>query len=233
MSLDLDDVEAQKRAAAEAAVGQIEPGMLVGLGTGTTAALAIAALARQVRAGLTIQAVATSVRTAAAARQAGIHVIDFAEVQQIDLAIDGVDEIDGRFRAIKGGGGAMLREKIVASAALSMIAIADASKPVRKLGDRPVPLEVLPFARSLVLRRVRELGSEAAVRMVGDTPFRTDQANLVIDCRFANLDDPQQLARDLESIPGVLGHGLFLREIDRLYVGTRNGVERHDRPNIL
>lgn len=227
------NAEAHKQAAAVAAVAEIEPGMLIGLGTGTTAAYAIAEVGRRVREGLAIRAVATSERTARAAASAGIDVIDFAGIDCVDLAIDGVDEIDGQFRAIKGGGGAMLREKIVAEAAGRMIAIADASKPVSLLGERPVPLEVLPMAQALVMRRARALGAEATLRTGTGAPFRTDQGNLVIDCRFATIDDPGDLADRLARIPGVLGHGLFLREIDALYVGTADGVDRRDRPNNL
>jgi ribose 5-phosphate isomerase A len=127
----------------------------------------------------------------------------------------------------------MLREKIVADAAGRMIAIADAAKLVSRLGTRPVPLEVLPMARALVLRRAGELGCEAILRTDGAAPYRTDQDNLVIDCRFAAIDDPGDLADRLARIPGVLGHGLFLGEIDALYVGAANGVERRDRPDIL
>jgi len=228
-----DSIEGQKQAAAIAAVAEIERGMIVGLGTGTTAAYAIAELARRVAEGLEIRAVATSERTAQAASAAGIDILDFSTVDTIDLAIDGVDEIDPTFRAIKGGGGAMLREKIVAEAAQRMIAIADAGKLVSRLGARPVPLEVLPFACALVLRRARELGCEPSLRQAGTQPFRTDQGNLVIDCHFDVLPDPEALATSLSAIPGMLGHGLFLREIDTLYLGTAGGVERHDRPRIL
>lgn len=226
-------VEAQKQAAAIAAVAEVEPGMLLGLGTGSTAAYAVAALAGRVREGLVVRAVATSLRTAQAARAAGIVVLDMDDIDTLDLAIDGVDEIDPRLRAIKGGGGAMLREKIVANAARRMIAIADASKPVPALGTRPVPLEVLPLACALVLRRVRELGADAVCRIERAAAFRTDQGNLVIDARFAQIDDPVGLADRLSRIPGMLGHGLFLDEIDTIYVGTPAGVERSDRPNNL
>jgi len=229
----LDTTETQKQAAAIAAVGEVERGMIVGLGTGTTAAYAIAALARHVAGGLNVRAVATSRRTAQAASAAGIEILDFSRVDTIDLAIDGVDEIDPAFRAIKGGGGAMLREKIVAEAALRMIAIADAAKSVAWLGSRPVPLEVLPFACALVLSRVRDLGCVPSLRQAGTQPFFTDQDNLVIDCHFDALSDLQALATSLSAIPGVLGHGLFLGEIDTVYLGTSGGVARRDRPIIL
>jgi ribose 5-phosphate isomerase A len=230
---DLVDAEAQKRSAAIAAVAHVEHGMLIGLGTGTTAAYAIEEVGRRVREGLHIRAVATSMRTAQAALAAGIAVVDMAEFATIDLAIDGVDEIDPAFVAIKGGGGAMLREKIVASAARRMIGIADASKLVERLGKHPVPLEVLPMAAALVLRRVLDLGCQATIRLDAGAPYRTDQGNHVIDCHFATISDPARLSDDLSRIPGVLGHGLFLAEIGTMYVATQHGIERRDRPHNL
>lgn len=223
-------IDDQKRAAAEAAVAEVNSGMLVGLGTGSTAAFAIAALARRVASGLTVRAVATSDRTEAAARSAGIAVIDLADLAAIDLCIDGVDEIDPKLRAIKGAGGAMLREKIVASAATRMIAVADASKQVDRLGHAPVPVEVLPFAQAAVMRRIGEHGGTPDLRTVDGKPFRTDQGNLVLDCLFGPIADAAALATALSIIPGVLGHGLFPIEIDALYVGTDGGVVRVARP---
>jgi ribose 5-phosphate isomerase A len=224
-------IEDRKRTAAEAAVAEVARGMLVGLGTGTTAAHAIAALAKRVADGLAVDAVATSQRTAAAARAAGIRVLDFADVATIDLCIDGVDEIDPALRAIKGAGGAMLREKIVASATARMIAIADSSKDVAALGVGPVPVEILPFARAFVERRIAQLGGAPVLRMaVADIPFQTDQGNAVLDCTFGAIADPAGLAAALSAIPGMLGHGLFLHEIDTLYLGTGQGVVRRDRP---
>lgn len=226
----LQSIENRKRAAAEAAVAEVVGGMIVGLGTGSTAAHAIHALAARVADGLAIDAVATSLRSAEASRAAGIRVIDFADVPAIDLCIDGVDEIDPALRAIKGAGGAMLREKIVASAATRMIAIADSSKAVAQIGGRPVPVEILPFARALLERETRGLGARPTLRMAAaDTPFLTDQGNLVLDCEFGPIADPAALAAALSEIPGMLGHGLFLREIDTIYLGTETGVTRRDR----
>jgi ribose 5-phosphate isomerase A len=220
--------EAWKRAAAEAAVAEVEAGMRVGLGTGSTAAFAIEALARRVRDGLVCQAVATSERTADHAKKAGITLLSLEDIADIDLCIDGVDEIDPEFRAIKGAGGAMLREKIVARAAKRMIAIADCSKALQRLGTRPLPVEVLPFARSFVERRLDEIGGKPVLRGDG-RPVRTDQGNLIFDCRFISLGDLVVLDCLLSSIPGVVGHGLFLSEIDALYLGTADGVVRTER----
>ena len=160
--------------------------MVVGLGTGTTAAFAIHALGRRVAEGLVIEAVATSEATARAARAAGVSIRDLADIAAIDLCIDGVDEIDPSFAAIKGAGGAMLREKIVASAARRMIAIADGSKAVDRLGGKPVPVEVLPSARAFVAARIGAFGGAPLLRRdaAGDA-WRTDQGNIILDCRFA------------------------------------------------
>ncbi|PZU06590.1 ribose-5-phosphate isomerase RpiA [Sphingomonas sp.] len=219
------DRDAEKAIAAEAAVAMVEAGMLVGLGTGTTAAHAISALGRRAAGGLKVRTVATSLATARAAGAAGLAVLDFADCAAVDLAIDGVDEIDPSLRAIKGGGGAMLREKIVASAAARMIAIADGSKPVPVLA-RAVPVEILPFARASVLAALRRLGGDPALR----AGAASDQGNLLADCRFPDLGDPAALALAMAAIPGLLGHGIFLDEIDMLIVGREGGVERYDRP---
>lgn len=217
--------DADKRAAALAAVAEVRADMLVGLGTGTTAAFAIRVLGDRVAAGLAIRAVATSDASAALARDCGIEVIDFAEVRRVDLTIDGADEIDPQCRAIKGAGGAMLREKVVAAASRRMIVIADGSKRVEVLGAARVPVEILPFARASVLA---VLGDEAKLRMAADRPFRSDGGNLVADCRF-DLSDPDATARWLDSIPGVLGHGLFLDEVDAAYIATAGVVTRLER----
>lgn len=213
-------LDEEKRVAAEAAVAEVEDGMLVGLGTGSTAAHAVAALA-----GRRITAVATSEATAAAARVAGIRVLDFADVAACDLAIDGVDEIDGSCRAIKGAGGAMLREKAVAASAARMIAIGDSTKRVAAIGKAKLPVEVLPFARRFVVAALEDLGAEVALR----DSYQTDNGNLVADCRFATMPDPRALAAAIDAIPGALGHGLFLVEIDAAYIARGDTVARIER----
>ena len=170
-----DSPEAQKRAAALAALAEVQAGMLVGLGTGTTAAHLIDALGERVRQGLAIRAVATSLATGDHAGRAGIPLLDMGDIATVDLAIDGVDEIDPQFRAIKGGGGALLREKIVATAATRMIAIADGSKAVSQL-RRAVPIEVLPFARASVERHLRDLGGDPVWRASVSPPSMTRTA---------------------------------------------------------
>ncbi|USI72421.1 ribose-5-phosphate isomerase RpiA [Sphingomonas morindae] len=216
----------QKRRAAEAAVAEIEPGMLVGLGTGSTAAFAIAALGRRVAGGLAVRAVATSLATEAAAVAAGIAMLDFADVAAVDLVIDGADEVDPALRAIKGAGGALLREKIVAESAGRMLCIIDDSKRVSQLGRGPLPVEVLPFARRFVTDRLAALGCEPVLRVRAGAPVLSDQGNLLIDCRFGPIDAPAALADQLAALPGVMGHGLFLREIDFLFCGGELRQER-------
>lgn len=218
MSQDTD-----KRAAAMAAAGEVVDGMLLGLGTGSTVAFLIEALVVRVREGLRIEAVATSEASAAAACAGGIAVRDFASVARVDLAIDGADEIDPALRCIKGAGGAMLREKVVAAAAARMVVIVDAAKAVDALGAAPVPVEVLPFAAAFVAARLAALGADVAPRAAASGLYRTDNGNHVLDARFGAIADPAALAAALDAIPGALGHGLFLDEIDAAYV-ARDGI---------
>ena len=225
----LDDLSLGKRAAARAAVAEIEDGMLVGLGTGTTASFAIAALGERVAEGLKVTTVATSLAARKAAQAAGLALLSFDDLARLDLAIDGADELDPQLRAIKGKGGAMLREKVVAAAAERMIAIVDPAKQVTRLGVGALPVEVLPFAAGFVSGRIEQLGATVSLRMAGDARYRTDQDNVILDCRFGSIDDPQALAGALSAIPGMLGHGLFLDQIDVAYVGTSDGVTRLSR----
>jgi len=203
--------------------------MTVGLGSGTTAARFVSQLAARVRSGLAITAVATSFATERAARAAGICVIAFDDVAAVDLTVDGVDEIDDRLRAIKGAGGAMLREKVVAVASRRVIVIADASKRSPAIGRKPVPVEVLPFAPEFILPALRSLDARPTLRIADRRPVRSDQGNLIVDCAFAMLPDPAATAAALSAIPGILGHGLFLTEIDAAYVADGGVVTRYDR----
>ncbi|MEG8049778.1 ribose-5-phosphate isomerase RpiA [Sphingomonas aurantiaca] len=218
-------IDDDKKAAAVAAVAEVRDGMLVGLGTGSTAAFAIRALGERVAAGLAVRAVVTSDASGRLARQVGIPVLDFADIARVDLTIDGADEIDARCFAIKGAGGAMLREKIVAASSARMIVIADGSKQVDRIGAAKLPVEVLPFARGYVERVLAELGVAPVMR----DKYRTDQGNLVIDCHFATLEDPRATAALLAAIPGILGHGLFLDEVDAAYIATNGVVTRLER----
>ena len=220
-----------KRLAAEAALAEIADGMAVGLGTGSTAAFAIAEIGRR-RAADWPNATfyATSRRTFLMARDAGVPVARFSEIAVLDLAIDGVDELDPAMRAIKGAGGAMLREKVIAEAARRMVVIADGSKRVAALGKAPVPVETLPFARAFVAGAVAKLGAEPVLRMAeSGRAYRTEQGNLVLDCRFAAIPDPAALAAALAAIPGALGHGLFVDQVKAAYIACEGVVTRLER----
>uniref|UniRef100_UPI0035C95936 ribose-5-phosphate isomerase RpiA n=1 Tax=uncultured Sphingomonas sp. TaxID=158754 RepID=UPI0035C95936 len=215
--------ESDKRLAALAAVAEIRAGMIVGLGTGSTAAFAIEALGEQVRAGFDVRAVATSLATEALARAAGIAIVNLPA--RVDLTIDGADEIDAGLNAIKGAGGAMLREKVVAAASARMIVIADGSKRVAAIGAARIPVEILPFARDFVAARLETLGGAPRLR----DGFTTDQGNVVLDCRFPPTIDHRALAVEIAAIPGALGHGLFLDEVDAAYIARDGIVTRLER----
>lgn len=217
-----------KSLAAVAAVVEVRAGMLVGLGTGSTAAHFVRLLGERVRAGLAIRAVATSLATERLAGEHGIAIDAFAGMPRLDIAIDGADEIDHRCRAIKGAGGAMLREKAVAQAAARMIVVADGAKLREAIGAAPVPVEVLPFARASVLDRLTALDAAVVLR----PNYRTDNGNLVADCTFSDMPDPAELARAIDAIPGALGHGLFLTEVDAAYIATKGCVTRLERAAV-
>lgn len=219
------DAEQDKAHAGTAAALEAQDGMLVGLGTGSTATQAIRALGARVAAGLRIRAVATSRASEALARSLGIAMLDFADVPRLDLTIDGADEIDARFFAIKGAGGAMLREKVVAAASDRMVVVADASKRVSAIGAAAVPVEILPFARDSILAR---LGEGAVLRQRDGAAYETDNGNWIADCRLS-LDDPLKTAAWLDGIAGVLGHGLFLAEVDAAYIAGDGTVSRLER----
>ena len=218
-----------KRLAAEAAVAEVRDGRLGGLGTGSTAKHAIDAVGARVRDGLRIRAVATSVASARQAAALGIELLDMADVAAVDLTIDGADEIDAGLLAIKGAGGAMLREKVVATASTRMVVIADESKRVERLGAAPLPVEVVPFARESVATALRALGAAPVLRLSEERPYLTDQNNLVLDCRFAPFPDARELAVALQAIPGLIGHGLFLDEVDAAYVAANGTVAKLER----
>jgi ribose 5-phosphate isomerase A len=219
----LQKVEA-KKAAAEKAVSFVTDGMLVGLGTGSTSAFAIRALGERVKAGLRIRALASSVASEALAAESGIPLVPAEKMDTTDLYIDGADEIDRSRNLIKGGGGALLREKILAFHSRSFIVIADESKLVDHLGAFPLPVEIVPFGSALTLKELILLGCEAGIRQKDGKPFITDNGNLIADCRFGSISDPEGLNRALLSIPGVVECGLFLHPmVGRVIVGHRDG----------
>jgi len=222
-----------KRIAAEAAARRIVSGQRVGLGTGSTTKFFIEALAARLRAREIgeIVGVPTSRRTEELARALGIPLATLDEIARLDVYVDGADEVDPGLDLIKGLGGALVREKIVAAASRHFIVIADQGKLVSRLGERsPVPVEILDFGWRSTRDLLARLGCDPVLR-VGDgaVPFRSDQGNTILDCRFSSIDDAAALARDLDAIPGVVGHGLFLGMADEAIVGTPTGPETRNR----
>jgi ribose 5-phosphate isomerase A len=225
------DADSMKREAAQRALQFVEDGMIVGLGTGSTAAQFIDLLGERVRDGLNITGVVTSAATERQARAAGITLTTLDEEPEIDLTVDGADEIDQNLRLIKGGGGALLREKIVASASEMVVIIADQSKLVERLGAFPLPVEVVPFGYKVSLAMIEdiadELGLEGTVRQrLGEDgkPFVSDGGNFILDCAFGALDDPEALAELLPFTPGVVDHGLFIGLADQAVIAGENGI---------
>lgn len=221
---------AAKRVVGEHAASLVESGMQVGLGTGSTAAFAIAALGRRVREeGLQIVGVATSFAAERLARAEGIPLVTLDDVDRLDLVIDGADEVDPALNLIKGGGGAHTRERIVAAAAERFVVVADASKLVERLGTRmPVPVEVLPMAVAPVMRGLAGLGATPELRLAQrkDGPVVTDQGFWIVDAFFAAMDGLPRLARSIREMPGVLDHGLFLGMATEVLVGEEGGAVR-------
>jgi ribose 5-phosphate isomerase A len=221
-----------KRAAAERAAALVGDGMRVGLGTGSTAAHLVACLGERVRKGLSILAVPTSEATRVQAERETIPLTSLDETPELDLTIDGADEIDGELRLIKGGGGALLREKIVASASRRMIVIADGSKRVERLGRFALPIEVVPFGLGATCRAVgralERSGCRGEMRLrtaPNGAPFRTDGEHYILDAHLGRIDDPDGLASALAVIPGVVEHGLFLKLATGAILATEAGLE--------
>ncbi|WP_210521350.1 ribose-5-phosphate isomerase RpiA [Hymenobacter terricola] len=206
-------LDLEKQRAAAAALRWVRDGMIVGLGSGSTAAHFITQLGERVQAGLRVQATATSRASEDLARHAGIPLLEPRRGLRFDLTVDGADELDPHLRLIKGGGGALLREKVLATASDYWLIIADSSKAVAQLGHFPLPLEVVPFALPWVLDAVAALGGAPVVRPDHQKPSElahSDQGNLLVDCRFEAIPDPEQLAAQLQNIPGVVEQGLFI-----------------------
>ena len=222
------DRDQLKRAAAMRALDEVEDGMVLGLGTGSTAAFAVEALAARVKAGLRIVGIPTSERTAAQARALGIPLATFAEHQRLDLTIDGADEVAaGSLDLIKGLGGALLREKIVAAASARLVIVVDAEKLVDRLGEHtPVPVEVVQFGWQATAAALAKLGCVPVRRgTTGDAPYVTDGGNFILDCRFGPIADPARLERQLAMTVGAVETGLFVGRSSAVVVATTGGVE--------
>ena len=231
MPAELSPIDTAKHAAARRSVDFVETGMKLGLGTGSTAAWMVRALGERIRnEGLRVTGVATSSRTAELARQAGVPVTTLDEAKWLDLTIDGADEFDAHLNLIKGGGAALLQEKIVATASDRMIVIADAAKQVSHLGAFPLPVEIVPFGWQTTKALIEEmlagldvLNRDCTLRMAQDTPLITDERNYIVDLHLRRIGNPRQLALALNQIPGVVENGLFLDICDTVILGHGDG----------
>ena len=228
-------VSRAREVAGRAAAEFVRDGMVVGLGTGSTVQFTLERLAERIRAeGLAVRGVPTSLDTERKARALGIPLVSLEQIEEIDLTIDGADEIDARFDMIKGGGGALLREKVVAVLSRREVIVVDRAKLVERLGVRfALPVEVVPFARAAVARRIAALGANWTIRMRdGKEPDLTDNGNVILDCRFAGgVANAAVLERQLDEIPGVVESGLFVGLAHVLVIGDEQGrVEIRERP---
>ncbi|SHG56227.1 ribose-5-phosphate isomerase RpiA [Cognatishimia maritima] len=231
MPTELSPIDKAKFVAAKKAVEYVEDGMRVGLGTGSTAAWMVRCLGEMVREeGLRIRGVPTSTRTAELARDVGIEVVSLDQAKWLDITIDGADEFDAELNLIKGGGGALLQEKIVATASDQMIVITDASKEVDTLGAFPLPVEVIPFGWQTTQALIEEtlaamdvMGRSASLRMNGERPFVTDEGNHILDLHLKRIGNPRQMAMILNQMPGVVENGLFIDICDTVVIGYGDG----------
>jgi len=223
----MSDRDELKRAAAAKAIELVEDGMVVGLGTGSTAAFVVAGLGERVRKGLKIVAIPTSEHTAEMARELGIELTNFARHQRIDLAIDGADEVERRtLQLIKGRGGALLREKIVAAASRRFIVVVDGEKIVDHLGEHfPVPVEVVRFGWQATAAALQATGARPELRAHHGEPFVTDGGNYILDCHMGTIKDPAELERRLNAPVGVVENGLFIGRTSQVIVASETGIE--------
>ncbi len=228
MSTNRDEL---KKRAGIRAVDYVEDGNFVGLGTGSTTHFAILEIGRRVQEGLRVTGVPTSVKSQKLAIELGIPLTDLNSVDHLDVVIDGADEIDPAFNMIKGGGGALTREKLVALSATRGVFVVDPPKLVEKLGGvYPLPVEVLPFAWQLSARKLQELGCTLQVREADGKIYETDNGNYILDCRFGLIDNPPELEQQINLLPGVVECGLFIGIAQTLIIGFEDGVDVRHRP---
>ena len=215
-----------KKMAAEAATELVSDGMNIGLGTGSTAYFAIKKLADRVAEGLSIHCLPTSRATETLAREMGIPLVDFTQVTRLDLTLDGADEMDSALNLIKGGGGALFREKIVAAASEQLVIFADGTKQVPTLGAYPLPVEVNPFGWQIVAEKIAAMGAEVTLRGGEGTPFISDNQGYILDCAFGQIKDPPELEHQLAAITGVMESGLFCGMAKVAFIAQNGNVIR-------
>jgi len=213
-----------KRIAAENAVDYINDGMIIGLGTGSTAYWAIQKIGERTKKGLNIKAIATSKNTENLAKEFGINLVSFSEIDEIDITIDGADEVDNELNLIKGGGGALLREKIVAASSKQVIIVIDESKLVNRLGNFLLPVEVVKFGFEISMKKLKMLGCEPRLRLFNSKAFVTDNGNYIIDCNFGSIEDPENLSIEINKIAGVVDNGLFINMASEVIIGYKDGT---------
>lgn len=214
-----------KKLAAEKAVEYVEDGMILGLGTGSTVEYALKKLGERVKGGLKVKGIPTSMHTRKLTKEYKIPLTSLEENPEIDLAIDGADEVDSNLNLIKGGGGALTREKIIASNSKKEIIIVDDSKVVKALGiDFPLPVEVVKFGWQSTKKALEKFGCTVELRKIMDEPFITDNSNYILDCDFEHITEPEQLEKDINNIPGVVENGLFIGLVDEVIVGSKQGI---------
>ncbi|PWU04914.1 MAG: ribose 5-phosphate isomerase A [Bacteroidetes bacterium] len=218
-----------KKLAGESAAKYVANGMIVGLGTGSTAYWAIQKIGEKIKHGLSIRAIATSQESEELASKLNIPLISFSDADHFDVTIDGADEVDEKKYMIKGGGGALLREKIVASITKQYIIAVGESKLVKRLGKFPLPVEITPFAWEVTVKALENLECKTTVRKKSGSFFITDNSNYIIDCVFNEIPDPENLSREINMIPGVVENGIFLRRPDIVIVGKEDGTIKEIR----
>lgn len=221
----MEQIDLYKKAAGEKAVEYIENGMILGLGSGSTVYWMMKKLGELVQKGLDIKGVPTSFRTEGWAKELGIPLVDFSVVERIDLAIDGADEIDSNLQLAKGGGGSLVREKIVDALAEKLIVIADKTKMVETLGAFPLPVEVVPFGYQITAKRIANLGAIPRLRMKDGNVFVSNNGNYILDCQFTSIEYPEQLHKQIKALVGVVETGLFLNMTDTIIIGNEKGTE--------
>jgi len=227
--------EELKKLAGEKAVEYIEDGMIVGLGTGSTVKYTLEKLGEKVKDGLKIKGIPTSVHTKRIAKEKNIPLTTLDENPEIDITIDGADEVDSNLNLIKGGGGALTREKIISFNSKKLIIVIDDSKIVKALGiDFPLPVEVIKFSWAATKKVIEKIGCNVEIRKIMESePFISDNGNYILDCDFERIDDPEQLEIDLNCIPGVVENGLFVNLTDKVIVGGKQGILTLDKEKTV